>query len=168
MDSKIRVIITGGTFDKHYDELSGSLTFKDTHLAEILEYSRCTLPVELEINQLKDSLEMEDSDRAKIIKSCNESIEKMIVIIHGTDTITVTAELIQKKVKDKVVVLTGAMIPYSIRKSDALFNFGSALTSVQLLEKGVYVAMNGRVFEAGKVLKNREKGVFEEVWRNNE
>ena len=161
--NKIRIIITGGTFDKHYDELAGALTFKDTHLQEILTYSRCTLPVELEINQLKDSLEMGDGDRRKIVDSCRECPENRIIVIHGTDTMTVTAELLAQDVPGKTIVLTGAMIPYSISKSDALFNFGCALSAVQMTSPGVYIAMNGRLFPAGKVRKNRKKGIFEEI-----
>lgn len=160
---KIRVIMTGGTFDKHYDELAGTLTFKDSHLPEILEYSRCTLDVVLEINQLKDSLEMGDEDREQIVRACRSCPEKRIVIIHGTDTMTVTAELLAAQVSDKTVVLTGAMIPYAIRKSDALFNFGCALSFVQTAGRGVYIAMNGRLFDTDRVRKNREMGVFEET-----
>ncbi len=161
--SKIRIIITGGTFDKHYDELAGALTFKDSHLQEILTYSRCTLPVELEINQLKDSLDMGEDDRLRIVDSCRECPEDRIIIIHGTDTMTLTAELLAREIPGKTIVLTGAMIPYSISKSDALFNFGSAFTAVQMTSPGVYIAMNGRLFSAGKVRKNKEKGIFEEI-----
>ncbi|MDC7218951.1 MAG: asparaginase domain-containing protein [Spirochaetales bacterium] len=160
---KIRIIMTGGTFDKHYDELAGALTFKDSHLREILEYSRCTLPVELEANQLKDSLDMSDEDREQILASCKSCPEKRIVIIHGTDTMTQTAEKLAREIKDKTIIITGAMIPYPIRKSDALFNFGCALNAVQLMPQGVHIAMNGRIFEAGHVRKNREKGIFEEI-----
>ena len=160
---KIRIIITGGTFDKHYDELAGALTFKNSHLSEILEYSRCTLPVELEINQLKDSLEMGDEDRDIIVNSCRECKEDRIIIIHGTDTMTVTAEKLAKEINNKTIILTGAMIPYSIRKSDALFNFGSALSAVQLADRGVYIAMNGRLFSSGAVIKDRDNGVFVEI-----
>ncbi|MDC7223454.1 MAG: asparaginase domain-containing protein [Spirochaetales bacterium] len=159
----IRIIITGGTFDKHYDELAGALTFKDSHLQEILKYSRCTLPVELEINQLKDSLEMGDEDRKKIVASCLNCSENRIIIIHGTDTMTDTAEFLAREITGKTIVLTGAMIPYSISKSDALFNFGCALNAVQMAEPGIHIAMNGRLFAAGKVRKNRDKGIFEEI-----
>jgi len=158
---KIRIIITGGTFDKHYDELAGSLTFKDTHLPEILTYSRCTLPVELEINQLKDSLDMGDEDRLKIVESCRNCSEKRILIIHGTDTMTVTAELLAREISGKTMVLTGAMIPYSVSKSDALFNFGCALSAVQMAGEGTHIAMNGRLFKAGQVRKNKKEGLFE-------
>jgi L-asparaginase len=160
---KIRIIMTGGTFDKHYDELAGALTFKDSHLQEILEYSRCTLSVELEVNQLKDSLDMGDEDRRRIVQSCRDCPEKRIVITHGTDTMTDTAELLAREITDKTIIITGAMIPYAIRKSDALFNFGCALNAVQLTSPGVHIAMNGRIFEAGKVRKNRKKGIFEEI-----
>ena len=159
---KIRVIITGGTFDKHYDELAGDLTFKDTHLPEILDYVRCTTPIELEINQLIDSLHIKESNRRKILESCRWSDEKRVIIIHGTDTMAETARLLGEAEMDKTVVLTGSMIPYSFNRSDALFNLGASVSAVQLLPRGVYVAMNGRVFDWKKVRKNCDRGIFEE------
>ena len=161
--NKIRIIMTGGTFDKHYDELTGALTFKDSHLPEILNNSRCTLPLELEINELKDSLEMDDEDRDKIVSSCRECREDRIIIIHGTDTMTITAEQLARETPEKTIVLTGAMIPYAIRNSDALINFGFALCAVQMSEPGVYIAMNGQLFTAGRVVKDRGKGGFEKI-----
>jgi L-asparaginase len=156
-------LITGGTFDKHYDALQGELTFQDTHLPKILENVRCTLPVELEINQLIDSLEMVMENRIKILESCQKSPEERIVITHGTDTMAETARVLGSARLNKTVVLTGAMVPYTVVGSDALFNLGSALTAVQLLEPGVYIAMNGRVFDWENVRKNRERGEFEPV-----
>lgn len=158
---KIRILITGGTFDKQYDEMRGELTFKHTHLPEILRYTRCTVPIELEINQLVDSLDMVDSNRERILESCRNSREDRIVITHGTDTMTETARLIGSASLAKTIVLTGAMVPYAVSGSDAVFNLGCAISAVQLLSHGVYIAMNGTVFAWNDVRKNREEGVFE-------
>lgn len=157
----IRIIITGGTFDKHYDEIKGTLTFKDTHLPEILTQLRTTIPVELEISQLIDSLDMQMPNRLSILESCRNAPERNIIIIHGTDTIVETAKVLGEQKLKKSIVLTGAMVPYAISGSDAIFNLGCSVTAVQLLEDGVYVVMNGRVFPWDKVRKNREQGVFE-------
>lgn len=158
----IRIVITGGTFDKHYDEISGALTFKDTHLPEILKYVRCTLPLELELNQLIDSLEMHLSSRLKILESCRRAVENRIVITHGTDTMIETGRILGEARLAKTIVLTGAMVPYAFTSSDAVFNLGCGIVAVQLLPAGVYIAMNGRVFPWDDVRKNREAGVFEE------
>ncbi len=158
----IRVIITGGTFDKHYDEIRGNLTFKDTHLPEILKSARCAVPVELELNQLIDSLDMQTANRLQVLESCRRAAEERIVITHGTDTMVETAEVLGRAGLAKTIVLTGAMLPYIFSNSDAVFNLGCALAAVQLLPRGVYVAMNGRVFPWDNVRKNTELGVFEE------
>jgi len=157
----IRLIITGGTFDKHYDELNGELTFKDTHLPDILSASRCTIPMEVEINQLIDSLEMCAGDRERILESCRRSAQERIIITHGTDTMAETARVIGEARLDRTVVLTGAMIPYAINRSDAVFNFGCSVSAVQLLPPGVYIVMNGRIFDWDNVRKNRGTGIFE-------
>ncbi len=159
----IRIIITGGTFDKHYDEIRGILTFKDTHLPEILKYVRCTLPIELELNQLIDSLDMHLANRLKILESCRRAPESRIVVTHGTDTMIETGRILGEAGLGKSVVMTGAMVPYSFTASDAVFNLGCAVTAVQLLPPGVYVAMNGRVFPWDRVRKHRETGTFEEA-----
>jgi L-asparaginase len=159
----VRIIITGGTFDKHYDEIRGILTFKDTHLPEILKYVRCTLPIELELNQLIDSLDMHLANRLKILESCRRAPERRIVVTHGTDTMIETGKILGDAALGKTIVLTGAMVPYSFTASDAVFNLGSSITAVQILPAGVYVAMNGRVFSWDRVRKNRESGTFEEV-----
>jgi L-asparaginase len=159
----IRIIITGGTFDKHYDEIRGILTFKDTHLPEILKYVRCTLPIELELNQLIDSLDMHLANRLKILESCRGAPESRIVVTHGTDTMIETGRILGEAGLGKTVVLTGAMVPYSFTASDAVFNLGCAITAVQLNPPGVYVAMNGRVFPWDRVRKHRETGTFEEA-----
>lgn len=159
----IRIFITGGTFDKEYNMLNGELYFKDTHLHDLLEMGRNTVPVEIRTLMMVDSLEMTDEDRELIAHQCNQADEERIVITHGTDTIAKTAQLLAKKIKNKTIVLTGAMIPIKFGSSDGLFNLGSALAFVQSLPHGVYVAMNGRFFNAENVLKNRQTGFFEEI-----
>lgn len=163
MDTPIRIIITGGTFDKQYDELRGELTFRDSHLPSILKQVRLSVPVELEINQLIDSLDMRQSDRTRIADACAESPQERIVITHGTDTMTETAAAIGVRRLARVIVLTGAMIPFAFTGSDAVFNLGTAIASVQTLPHGVYLAMNGRIFTWDNVRKNRELGVFEQL-----
>jgi L-asparaginase len=159
----IRIFITGGTFDKEYNELTGQLYFNDSHLPEMLDLGRNLVPVEVRTLMMVDSLEMTDDDRKLIAEHCSKSPEKKIIITHGTDTMAETAQLLAEKIKDKTVVLTGAMIPYKFGSSDGLFNLGSALAFVQALPAGVYVAMNGRYFNANNVRKNKLTGVFEEL-----
>jgi L-asparaginase len=159
----IKVIVTGGTFDKHYDEIKGELTFLDSHVPEILKRARVLVPVEVELNQLIDSLQMQDENRESVLRACERAPERKIIITHGTDTMTTTAELLGRAHLDKTIVLTGAMIPYQVLDSDALFNFGSAFTAVQLLPAGVFVVMNGRVFRWDRVRKNKAVGIFEEI-----
>lgn len=156
----LRIIATGGTFEKHYDELQGKLGFAESQLPEVLKRARLTIPVELEVVSLIDSLDMVDKDRQDILASCRKSAEKAIVIIHGTDTMRETAEVIGAAKLDKAIVLTGAMIPYKIDNSDAFFNLGFACGVVQLLSPGVYVAMNGQVFAWDNVQKDRSAGIF--------
>jgi L-asparaginase len=164
MDPKpIRVIVTGGTFDKHYDEIRGELTFKESNLPEILKLTRVTVPVAVEQNQLIDSLQMQEANRRSVLDACRASTEDRIVITHGTDTMAETAALIGPAGLGKTIVLTGAMIPYQVQGSDALFNFGTAFSAVQLLPPGVYIVMNGRVFPWDHVRKNRAKGIFEDA-----
>lgn len=157
----IRIIITGGTFDKYYDEIRGELTFKDTHVPEILKQARVTVSIELEINQLIDSLHMQDQDRQRILTACRTASEPHIVVIHGTDTMVETAQVLGEAGLEKTVVLTGAMVPYAVSGSDALFNLGGSITAVQLLPPGVYIVMHGRVFDWRAVQKNKVRGVFE-------
>jgi L-asparaginase len=159
----IRIFITGGTFDKEYNELDGKLFFQDTHLPEMLKLGRCNLDVELRTLMMIDSLEMGVDERELIVFQCNRSDEDKIVITHGTDTMTDTAKVLAEKVKDKTVVLTGAMIPYKFGSSDGLFNLGSALAFVQTLPHGVYIAMNGKIFNWDNVRKNKQTGQFEEL-----
>lgn len=160
---RIRVFITGGTFDKEYNELTGQLYFKDSHLPEMLALGRCRLPVEIRTLMMIDSLEMTCDDRRIVVEHCRNAAESRIVITHGTDTMTETAAALAAGVEGKTIVLTGAMVPYKFGSSDGLFNLGSALAFVQSLSPGVYVAMNGRCFRWDRVRKNRETGVFEEM-----
>ncbi len=159
----IRILVTGGTFDKEYNERTGQLYFKDTHLAEMLKRGRSRIEVTIRTVMMIDSAEMTDADRALIVQNCVQSHEDRIVVTHGTDTMTDTAAAIARAVSGKIVVLTGAMIPWAFGSSDGLFNLGSALSFVQVLPPGVYVAMNGKCFPWDRVRKNRERGEFEEI-----
>ncbi len=159
----IRVLVTGGTFDKEYDELHGKLYFKDTHLPEMLRTARCRVEVRVRTLMMIDSLEMTEADRRAIADQCRACEEARIVITHGTDTMADTARALIAAGLGKTVVLTGAMIPWAFGSSDGLFNLGSALSFAQALPAGVYVAMNGRCFPGDRVRKNRDTGVFEEA-----
>jgi L-asparaginase len=159
----IRILVTGGTFDKEYDERTGQLFFKDTHIAEMLRLGRSRVQTTIRTVMMIDSLEMTEADRALIVQNCLQSDENRIVITHGTDTMSETAAAIAQAVSGKTVVLTGAMIPYAFGSSDGLFNLGSALSFVQVLPPGVYISMNGKCFPWDRVRKNRERGEFEEI-----
>ena len=157
----IRLFITGGTFDKTYDEISGRLLFRDTHIQEMLQLGRCRLDVTVRTLMMVDSLEMTDADRQLVLENCRSAAEERVVITHGTDTMTDTARVLGEASLAKTIVLTGAMVPYAFGSSDGLFNLGSALSFVQALPHGVYVAMNGRCLPWDDVTKNRQLGVFE-------
>jgi L-asparaginase len=157
----IRLFVTGGTFDKEYDEIHGRLEFRDTHLPDMLEMARSRLDVRVRTLMMVDSLEMTTADREIIANNCREAPEPFIVITHGTDTMIDTARVLAEKVPDKTIVLTGAMIPISFVSSDGLFNLGGALTVVQVLPTGVWITMNGRIFPWNDVRKNRDTGIFE-------
>ncbi len=159
----IRIFVTGGTFDKTYDEIAGRLSFGDSHVAEMLRLGRSRVDVSIRTLMMVDSLQMTDEDRAVIVRNCAQCEEERIVVTHGTDTMVATAEALARDVPGKTVVLTGAMVPYAFGSSDGLFNLGSALSFAQVLPAGVYVAMNGRHFAWNRVRKNRETGVFEET-----
>jgi L-asparaginase len=159
----VRILITGGTFDKEYDEIKGELFFDKTHIDELLKLGRCRLEVNISTLMLIDSLTMTSQDRVSIKNACEEVDEKKIVITHGTDTMTKTAKVLAREKLNKTIVLTGAMIPYNFGSSDGLFNVGSALAFSQALPAGVYIAMNGKYFEWDSVEKNRETGIFEKV-----
>ena len=161
---QIRILVTGGTFDKEYDELTGQLYFRDTHLQEMLRRGRARLELAIETVMMIDSLEMDDAGRAAIVARCREAAEQAIVVTHGTDTMVDTARtLAAADLAGRTIVLTGAMVPYAFGSSDGLFNLGSALSFVQVLPPGVYIAMNGRHFPWNAVRKNRQTGVFEAI-----
>ena len=159
----IRIFITGGTFDKEYNELTGELFFKDSHLPEMLKLGRCKTEVEIRTLMMIDSLNMTAGDRELITRQCQGAQEDKIVITHGTDTMADTAKILAESIKSKTIVITGAMIPYKFGSSDGLFNLGSALAFVQTLPNGVYIAMNGRYFNWNNVRKNKQTGQFEEL-----
>nr|MEE4267463.1 asparaginase domain-containing protein [Candidatus Krumholzibacteria bacterium] len=163
MNQTVRVFVTGGTFDKEYNERDGSLYFKDTHLRDMLKLARSLVDVEVRTLMMIDSLEMDDEDREVILSQCRKSPQDRIVLTHGTDTMEVTARLLGENIQNKTIILTGAMIPFAFGSSDGLFNLGSALAFAQSLPHGVYVAMNGRCFKWDNVRKNRDAGVFEEL-----
>lgn len=168
MNDTIRLFVTGGTFDKEYNERNGTLSFKDTHLRDMLKLGRCLLDVEIRTLMMIDSLDMDTEDREVILSQCRKCPQQRIVVTHGTDTMEVTARLLgenlgEKEMADKTIVLTGAMIPYAFGSSDGLFNLGSSLAFAQALPPGVYVAMNGRCFTWDNVRKNRDAGIFEEL-----
>jgi L-asparaginase len=160
---RIRILATGGTFDKEYNELTGELYFKDTHITQMLRLGRCHLAVDVRTLMMIDSLQMTADDRRLILEHCRRSEESRIVVVHGTDSMEQTAAALGGAIADKTIVLTGAMVPYTFGSSDGLFNLGTALAFVQVLPPGVYVAMNGRCFPWNKVRKNRELGIFEEA-----
>jgi L-asparaginase len=159
----IRILVTGGTFDKEYNELTGELFFQHTHVSDMLRLGRCQLGVEIETLMMIDSLQMTDAGRAEILARCQAAPENRIVITHGTDTMEQTAATLGPHLAGKTVVLTGAMIPYTFGSSDGIFNLGTALAFVQTLPAGVYISMNGKYFLWNAVHKNRQLGVFEKV-----
>jgi len=159
----IKVFVTGGTFDKEYNEIEGKLFFRDTHLPEMLKLGHSKVDVDIRTLMMIDSIDMKPQDRAIIVENCRNAEEERIVITHGTDTMVETARLLGETIKDKTIVLTGAMIPYRFGSSDGLFNLGSALAFVQTLPHGVYVVMNGHNFVYNNVIKNKKLGEFEEL-----
>lgn len=160
---RIAVFVTGGTFDKEYNEITGELYFKDTHVREILDLGRSLLEVDVKKLMLVDSLNMTEKDRVKIVRHCTKTKSKHILITHGTDTMSKTAKVLAGHNIGKTIVLTGAMIPYKFGSSDGLFNLGCALAFVQALPYGVYIAMNGKCFRWDEVRKNKKSGKFETV-----
>ena len=163
MQEKIKIFITGGTFDKEYNELSGKLYFNNSHMYELLQLGRCRLILDIETLMMVDSMEMSKTERNYIVQKCIEEPVQQIVITHGTDTMVETAHMLADSVPKKTIVLTGAMIPVKFGSSDGLFNMGSALSFVQALPSGVYIAMNGQVFNQKNVRKNKKLGIFEET-----
>jgi L-asparaginase len=161
----LRILITGGTFDKDYDAVNGRLFFRDSHVTEMLRLGKCGLNVATQTLMMLDSLDMKPQDREVILAACREAPEDRLLITHGTDTMEVTARFLGEKKLPKTVVLTGAMIPYAFGSSDGLFNLGSAIAFCQSLPHGVYVAMNGRAFNWDDVAKNRQTGEFKTLNR---
>ena len=158
-----KIFVTGGTFDKEYNELNGQLFFKHTHLPEMLKLGRCRLRIKIIPLMMIDSLNMTDADRNTILENCKKAKEDKILITHGTDTMVETAKVLGNSIKDKTIVLTGAMIPYKFGSSDGLFNLGSSLAFVQTLPHGVYISMNGKCFHWDNVRKNKNTGIFDEI-----
>ena len=163
MNSKTKIFITGGTFDKEYNELTGELYFNYTHMHELLKLGRCKVDIDIETIMMVDSLDMTKAQRNTIVQKCMEEPLKTIIITHGTDTMVKTAYALAENINDKTIILTGAMIPFKFGSSDGLFNMGSALAYAQALNKGIYIAMNGQIFNYKNVKKNTDLGVFEEL-----
>jgi L-asparaginase len=159
----IKLFVTGGTFDKEYNELDGQLFFNNTHVGEMLSLGRCMVPIAVRTLMMVDSLEMDDQDRQLILNQVKKCKEEKIVITHGTDSMEITARLLGNEIKDKTVILTGAMIPYKFGSSDGLFNLGSAVAFAECLPNGVYVAMNGKFYSHDNVRKNKGLGIFESI-----
>ena len=162
-DKYIKIFATGGTFDKEYNEINGELYFKETNLFKLLELGRSRIDVQIETLMMIDSLEMTDKDRNYISDQCKKESANKIIITHGTDTMVDTATVIASRIKDKVIILTGAMIPIKFGSSDGLFNLGSALSFAQILKPGVYITMNGQYFHWDNVKKNKQLGIFERI-----
>ena len=163
MEKNIKVFVTGGTFDKEYNEISGELLFNNSHIQNMLKLGRSRLDLQIRTLMMIDSMDMTNEDREIIVNNCISTPENKIIITHGTDTMVETASLLGNRIKNKTIVLTGAMVPYAFGSSDGLFNLGSAIAFVQTLPNGVYVAMNGRYFYWDNVTKNTKIGEFEDL-----
>ena len=159
----IKIFATGGTFDKEFNEINGELYFKETNLFELLQLGRSQVDIKIETLMMVDSLQMTNTERQYILEKCKKEKTDKIIITHGTDTMVQTAEFIAKHIKDKIIILTGAMIPIKFGSSDGLFNLGSALSFAQVLDSGVYITMNGQYFYWDNVKKNKKLGIFERV-----
>lgn len=161
INTRTRILATGGTFDKHYDELSGKLIFGESHLPEALRRARMATPPILEMLPFLDSLDMQDSDRQRILDTCRAAIEKILIVVHGTDTMPDTAKILGEAALNKTIILTGAMIPIEFDGSDATFNLGFACGVAHTLPPGVYIAMNATIFDWRDVKKNKVAGIFQ-------
>ena len=159
MTDKLHIFTTGGTIDKVYFDALSEFQVGETALDAILREANVDFDYDLTPLMRKDSLELTDEDRNQIRSSIKASTAQRILVTHGTDTMPVTAEAL-KSVPGKTIVLTGAMQPASQRSTDAIFNIGFAIACTRILEPGVYIAMNGQTFEAGKVRKDRAAGRF--------
>lgn len=163
MNQHIRILVTGGTFDKEYNEIEGKLDFEETHVPEMLKLGRCNLDVEVRTLMMIDSLEMTNADREIILHACKNAKEQRIILTHGTDTMAETAKYLADAQLKKTIIITGAMIPYKFGSSDGFFNLGASIAFSQCLEAGVYVCMNGRYYHWDNVRKNKKTGFFEEL-----
>lgn len=165
MQDFIQVFVTGGTFDKEYNFITGELYFKDTHLNEMFSKGRSTLDLDIKTLMMVDSLEMGEAERDIVTYNCKSCKSNKILITHGTDKMVETAQILSKSnIDDKTIVLTGAMVPIAFgTSSDGYFNLGSALAFVQVLPPGVYIVMNGQYFNWDNVVKNRQTGYFESL-----
>jgi L-asparaginase len=161
--NRLRILSTGGTFEKSYDPIKGSLGFSTSHLSDICAQARLLDTIAIEVVMLIDSLDMNDGHREQLSNACRAASESRLVIIHGTDTMVESAQILGKAQMAKTIVLTGAMVPYDVAGSDALFNLGFALAAARLQPPGVQIAMNGQLFAWNAVRKNREAGRFEDV-----
>jgi L-asparaginase len=161
----VQIFVTGGTFDKNYNYLTGELFFRDTHLKEMFDRGRCEVEIDIRTLMMVDSLEMGEEHRSIILFNCQKSTSNHILLTHGTDRMVETSRMLaEANIEGKTIVLTGAMIPYAFgTSSDGFFNLGSALAFVQVLPPGVYIVMNGRYFHWDRVRKNRQTGTFEEM-----
>lgn len=160
---KVKIFVTGGTFDKEYNIANGELVFRDSHVRKMLDQGKCKTDIDIRTLMMIDSLDMTQDDRYIIAEHCNNAKEDNIVITHGTDTMVETAKVVAQHLEDKTIVMTGAMIPYTFGSTDGMFNLGSALAFAQSLQPGVYIAMNGRYFNWNNVQKNKKTGYFEEI-----
>lgn len=161
----LQLFITGGTIDKQYQETTGDLVFPASHLPTLLQEANSTLEIKMQVLMQKDSLEMTKQDRTLITQACTDSKYRKIVITHGTDTMVETALMLLAHIADKnlalkTIVLTGAMRPFMLQHSDASFNIGAAFMAAQLAPAGVYICMNGQLFNAGEVEKDKQQGLF--------
>jgi L-asparaginase len=161
----IKLLITGGTIDKRYNETNGELILSNSTVPDILKQGRVTTEISIETLMLKDSLHFDDIDRLKIIETCLNCKEDQIIITHGTDTLIDTSKEIANNINNKTIVLLGAIVPFVFKKSDALFNLGSAISAVQTLEHGIYITMNGKIFCHDNVVKNIKTGEFQNLNR---
>ena len=158
----IKIFSTGGTIDKVYFDAESAYTVGEPQIVSVFNDAHVTFVYEIESLMRKDSLDLTDEDRALIYDRVAGDTTKHIIVTHGTDTMVKTAEELAD-IPDKVIVLTGSMVPARFRSTDAIFNIGCAVGAVQSLTPGVYIAMNGRVFPARTVRKNRDRGRFEKV-----
>jgi len=154
----ITILVTGGTISKSYDEISGELIFDEDSIKKMLSQSRVD-GIEIEYLFFKDSLDLSDSDRELIVKKVLHLKSDKIIITHGTDTMSKSAKKLSS-IKNKTIILTGAMIPFAFKNSDALFNLGTAFGGISTLKEGVYIAMNGTIFSWDSVKKDKKMGRF--------